>query len=111
MNDHTDARGELVFQQACAMGLEGIVSKRLSKPYQSGPSRDWLKVNAVVWYRIVVRGTRRSRCARLTMPRIDLFLDRLGNRVLRLVHLDAFYLDAPRLRHPACTGQCRSEGW
>jgi bifunctional non-homologous end joining protein LigD len=44
MNDHTDARGELVFQQACAMGLEGTVSKRLSKPYQSGPSRDWLKV-------------------------------------------------------------------
>jgi ATP-dependent DNA ligase len=26
------------------MGLEGIVSKRLSAPYQSGPSRDWLKV-------------------------------------------------------------------
>jgi ATP-dependent DNA ligase len=32
MNDHTDARGELVFEQACRMGLEGIVSKRLSKP-------------------------------------------------------------------------------
>jgi ATP-dependent DNA ligase len=27
------------------MGLEGIVSKRLSAPYRSGPSRDWLKVN------------------------------------------------------------------
>jgi bifunctional non-homologous end joining protein LigD len=25
------------------MGLEGIVSKRLSAPYRSGPSRDWLK--------------------------------------------------------------------
>jgi bifunctional non-homologous end joining protein LigD len=24
--------------------LEGIVSKRLSAPYRSGPSRDWLKV-------------------------------------------------------------------
>jgi bifunctional non-homologous end joining protein LigD len=24
--------------------LEGIVSKRLSAPYPSGPSRDWLKV-------------------------------------------------------------------
>jgi ATP-dependent DNA ligase len=41
---HTDARGELVFQQACRMGLEGIVSKRLSKPYQSGRSQHWLKV-------------------------------------------------------------------
>jgi ATP-dependent DNA ligase len=26
------------------MGLEGIVSKRLSAPYRSGRSRDWLKV-------------------------------------------------------------------
>jgi ATP-dependent DNA ligase len=33
-----------VFQQACRMGLEGIVSKRLSKSYQSGRSRQWLKV-------------------------------------------------------------------
>jgi bifunctional non-homologous end joining protein LigD len=26
------------------MGLEGIVSKRLSAPYRSGRSRDWVKV-------------------------------------------------------------------
>jgi bifunctional non-homologous end joining protein LigD len=26
------------------MGLDGIVPKRLSAPYRSGPSRDWLKV-------------------------------------------------------------------
>jgi bifunctional non-homologous end joining protein LigD len=44
LNEHTDAMGALVFQQACAMGLEGIVSKRLSAPYRSGPSRDWIKV-------------------------------------------------------------------
>jgi bifunctional non-homologous end joining protein LigD len=33
-----------VFQQACKMGLEGIVSKRLSAPYRSGRSTDWLKI-------------------------------------------------------------------
>jgi bifunctional non-homologous end joining protein LigD len=33
-----------VFRHACAMGLEGIVSKRLAAPYRSGPSRDWIKV-------------------------------------------------------------------
>jgi hypothetical protein len=37
------------------MGLEGIVSKRLSAPYRSGPSRDW-KINnpdspAMIWAR------------------------------------------------------------
>jgi ATP-dependent DNA ligase len=26
------------------MGPEGIVSKPLSAPYRSGPSRDWIKV-------------------------------------------------------------------
>jgi ATP-dependent DNA ligase len=44
MNEHTDDGGELVFQQACRMGLEGIVSKRLSKSYQSGRSGHWLKI-------------------------------------------------------------------
>jgi ATP-dependent DNA ligase len=36
--------GATIFRQACRMGLEGIVSKKLSAPYRSGPSRDWLKV-------------------------------------------------------------------
>jgi len=32
LNEHTDADGVTVFRQACVMGLEGIVSKRLSAP-------------------------------------------------------------------------------
>jgi bifunctional non-homologous end joining protein LigD len=44
INEHTDIDGAAVFRHACAMGLEGIVSKRLAAPYRSGPSRDWLKV-------------------------------------------------------------------
>jgi bifunctional non-homologous end joining protein LigD len=43
-NAHTDEDGATVFRHACAMGLEGIVSKRLGAPYRSGPSRDWIKV-------------------------------------------------------------------
>jgi ATP-dependent DNA ligase len=30
--------------EAEAIRLEGIVSKRLSAPYRSAPSRDWIKV-------------------------------------------------------------------
>jgi bifunctional non-homologous end joining protein LigD len=44
LNEHTDENGAVVFLHACKMGLEGIVSKRLTAPYRSGPSRDWLKV-------------------------------------------------------------------
>jgi bifunctional non-homologous end joining protein LigD len=36
--------GEAMFRHACAMGLEGIVSKRLDRPYTSGRSRDWIKI-------------------------------------------------------------------
>jgi bifunctional non-homologous end joining protein LigD len=43
-NEHTDQDGATIFQHACKMGLEGIVSKRLSAPYRSGASRDWIKV-------------------------------------------------------------------
>jgi bifunctional non-homologous end joining protein LigD len=44
LSDNTDADGATIFRHACVMGLKGIVSKRLSAPYRSGPSRDWLKV-------------------------------------------------------------------
>ena len=43
-NEHTDEDGATVFRHACKLGLEGIVSKRLTAPYRSGPSRDWIKV-------------------------------------------------------------------
>jgi len=43
-NEHTDEDGATVFRRACKLGLEGIVSKRLTAPYRSGPSRDWIKV-------------------------------------------------------------------
>jgi bifunctional non-homologous end joining protein LigD len=43
-NEHTDDDGATVFRHACKLGLEGLVSKRLSAPYRSGSSRDWIKV-------------------------------------------------------------------
>jgi bifunctional non-homologous end joining protein LigD len=44
LSAHTADDGATIFQQACKLGLEGIVSKRLSAPYRSGLSRDWLKI-------------------------------------------------------------------
>jgi bifunctional non-homologous end joining protein LigD len=35
--------GLTVFQHACQLGCEGIVSKRLGSRYRSGRSPDWLK--------------------------------------------------------------------
>ena len=44
LTEHTHVPGADVFRHACAMGLEGIVSKRLTAPDRSGPSRDWIKI-------------------------------------------------------------------
>ena len=36
--------GEAMFRHACAMGLEGIISKRLDSRYKSGRCLSWVKV-------------------------------------------------------------------
>jgi bifunctional non-homologous end joining protein LigD len=36
--------GPDLFQAACRMGLEGIISKRGDRPYQGGRSPYWIKV-------------------------------------------------------------------
>ena len=41
--EHLTGDGPTVFNHACRMGLEGIVSKRVDAPYRSGPSKTWLK--------------------------------------------------------------------
>jgi ATP-dependent DNA ligase len=41
--EHLAHDGPAVFEHACRLGLEGIVSKRLDSPYRSGPSKTWLK--------------------------------------------------------------------
>jgi bifunctional non-homologous end joining protein LigD len=43
LNDYVAGDGPALFAQACAMGLEGIVSKRRSSRYRSGRSPHWLK--------------------------------------------------------------------
>jgi bifunctional non-homologous end joining protein LigD len=44
-NDHeAGGIGPRLFEQACKMGLEGIVSKRRDSSYKAGSCKDWIKV-------------------------------------------------------------------
>jgi bifunctional non-homologous end joining protein LigD len=45
-NEHLEGDGTVIFEHACRLGCEGIVSKRASSPYRSGRSRDWVKVKS-----------------------------------------------------------------
>jgi ATP-dependent DNA ligase len=72
LSAHTTDDGATIFQQACKLGLEGIVSKRLSAPYRSGRSKDWIKVKnpdspamiraREVCLQVIRISRRRSRC-------------------------------------------------
>ena len=33
----------MIFEHACKLGLEGIVSKPIDLPYEAGPSKIWQK--------------------------------------------------------------------
>ena len=44
LNEHFEEDGAIVFREACKLGCEGIVSKRLGSPYRSGRSAHWVKV-------------------------------------------------------------------
>ena len=43
LSEHIEHEAAIVFEHACKLGLEGIVSKRRGSRYQSGRSSLWLK--------------------------------------------------------------------
>ena len=43
-NHHYAGDGAIIFKNACALGCEGIVSKRLGSSYRSGRADCWVKV-------------------------------------------------------------------
>jgi bifunctional non-homologous end joining protein LigD len=55
-SEHFDAPGQEVYERACRMALEGIVSKRKQAPYTSGRGQAWLKVKCVLRQEFVIGG-------------------------------------------------------
>jgi bifunctional non-homologous end joining protein LigD len=59
-SDDIDGNGKAFFAQACAAGLEGIVSKRANGRYRSGRSKDWLKIKCGQRAEFVIGGYAKS---------------------------------------------------
>ncbi|MDW6026395.1 DNA ligase D [Mesorhizobium sp. BAC0120] len=70
-SDHLKVSGEQVFEHACRLGLEGIVSKRVDAPYRSGRSETWRKV----------------KCSRSDTFPIVAFVEKLGAHPRRVASL------------------------
>lgn len=62
--DHLSAAGGDVYLAACRLGLEGVVSKRLSAPYRAGRNEDWLKSTCLSSDDFVIGGFTRPRGSR-----------------------------------------------
>ena len=54
--DHLAGSGDVFFRQACALALEGSISKRADAPYRAGRGRDWRKTKCLKRQEFVVGG-------------------------------------------------------
>ena len=59
-SDHVVGNGPAAFKQACAMKLEGLISKQVDAPYRSGRTGSWLKSKCGFEQEFVIIGWRPS---------------------------------------------------
>jgi bifunctional non-homologous end joining protein LigD len=69
--EHLEGKGAEFHQRACAMGLEGIVSKQQDAPYRSGRTESWIKV----------------KCGKRDAFPIVAFVEKLGAKPRRIASL------------------------
>ncbi len=55
-SDHVEGNGRVFFNEACRLGLEGIVSKRADSAYQAVRGRNWQKVKCALRQEFVIGG-------------------------------------------------------
>jgi bifunctional non-homologous end joining protein LigD len=55
-SEHVVGRGAEMFQEACRLRLEGIISKRIDAPYKRGRGDTWLKTKCVLRQEFVIGG-------------------------------------------------------
>ena len=55
-SEHVDGHGGTFLDEACRLGLEGIISKRRTEPYRAGRSPDWVKTKCVQRQEFVIGG-------------------------------------------------------
>ena len=55
-SEHLTGDGTKMFAEVCKLGLEGIISKRIDRPYRSGRHDDWRKTKCILTDEFVIVG-------------------------------------------------------
>jgi bifunctional non-homologous end joining protein LigD len=55
-SEHFEEPGETMLAHACRMGLEGVISKQVDAPYQSGRTLDWIKSKCTLRQELIIIG-------------------------------------------------------
>ena len=55
-SEHFEEPGETMLAHACRMGLEGVVSKQIDAPYQSGRTLEWIKSKCTLRQEFIILG-------------------------------------------------------
>jgi bifunctional non-homologous end joining protein LigD len=87
--DFLEADGTRVFEQACRMGIEGIVAKRVDMPYRSGRQDSWIKL----------------KCTKSDTYPVVAFVEKLGARPRKIASLYVGRWEGDRLVY---AGKARS---
>ena len=66
-SEHLAQDGPTMFEHACRIGLEGIVSKRIDMPYRPGRGGHWLKTKGMLRQEFVILGYVPSTVAKSTV--------------------------------------------
>jgi bifunctional non-homologous end joining protein LigD len=87
--EHLEGDGTAIYDRACAMGLEGIISKQQDAPYRSGRTESWIKI----------------KCGKRDTFPIVAFVEKLGAKPRRIASLYVGRREGERLLY---AGKVRS---
>ena len=125
-SEHFEGRGDTVFEHACRLGLEGIVSKLRTATYHGGRSKSWRKTKCVDSHEVVIVGyvpstTQRRAIGSLVAGIHDngtlVYAGRIGSGYSSRVaedlwrRLDAIRIAAPALKTPPPAESRRNVRW
>src|SRR5215472_10068303 len=56
VGDHIEGNGQRFYQEASQLGVEGVISKRIDRPYVPGNRGLWLKLKCLIREEFIVVG-------------------------------------------------------